>query len=79
MRTTAFWLAYCQFYSHSHQSEKTDAVTVVCVQYIDVSDECLSVCWGGSESDQCLRIFLPCTAQQNILKTSVILLMATKL
>ena len=32
------------FYSYSHQSEKTDAVTVTCVQYIDVTDECLPVC-----------------------------------
>ena len=73
MRTTAFWLAYCQFYSHSHQSEKTDTVTVTCVQYIDVSDECLCVCVGGvgGGADQYLRIFLPRTAQQNILKTIV--------
>ena len=49
----------------------------MCAQYIDVSDECLPVCLGdevgvgggrgGSGlSDQYLKIFLPCTAQQNI-------------
>ena len=55
------------------QPEKTDSG--MCARCIDVSDEYLPVCLGdevvGGEggsglSDQYLRIFLPCTAQQNI-------------
>ena len=70
-QSSIYW--YLEASSQKLQSVRKNWYCHSGTQYIDVSDECLPVCLGdevgGGGSglfDQYLRIFLPCTAQENI-------------